>query len=105
VVVAGVETWLARYPAKTKTDFILEACLEKLAREGIILDLEGNRPAVRQRKQPPPEAFQRVKVTASYDQRDEKEKIQILRQQAEEVRHHINAKLNATVNKEDKVAE
>jgi len=61
-LVAGVELWLAHHPGKTKTDFLTAACIEKLAREGITVELEENRPNARRRRLPPREAFKRVRV-------------------------------------------
>ena len=35
---AGVDAWLAKNPNATVSEFVLKACVEKLAREGIEID-------------------------------------------------------------------
>ena len=37
----GVDAWLVKNPRKSVTDFILEACMEKLAEAGIKLDQDA----------------------------------------------------------------
>jgi len=46
----AVDAWLVEHPSRTVSDFVLEACLEKLRREGIpvaedaLRDYRGRRP-------------------------------------------------------------
>jgi hypothetical protein len=37
---AGVDAWLLAHPGKTQSNFVLEACVEKLQREGIVIDAQ-----------------------------------------------------------------